>query len=106
MRPGLSDFLIELSEWYELVLFTAATRQYADYFLGHIDPRGLFSNDKILSREHCSRVDGYAFDIKDLTRLGRDLATTIIVDNLSENFEKTTPDNGIQILDFEDNFAD
>ena len=38
--------------------------------------------------------------------LGRDLRKTIIVDNLSENYERTTPDNGIQIKDFEGDFCD
>ena len=33
IRPGLSSFLETLSKHYELVLFTAATREYADYFL-------------------------------------------------------------------------
>ena len=31
---------------------------------------------------------------------------TIIVDNLKENFEKTTPDNGIHIKNFEGCFED
>ena len=38
--------------------------------------------------------------------LGRDLRKTIIVDNLIENFERTTPDNGIHISNFEGCFDD
>ena len=38
--------------------------------------------------------------------LGRDLRKTIIIDNLKENFEKTTPDNGIHISNFEGCFDD
>jgi len=52
IRPGLNNFLSELSKHYELVLFTAATREYADYFLRQIDPKNLFKNN-ILTREHC-----------------------------------------------------
>ena len=92
IRPGLSAFLSELSRVYELVLWTAATREYADYFLKIIDHKCLF-NGRILTREHCQFEGDYA--IKDLRLLGRDLRKTIIVDNLAENFERTTPDNGI-----------
>jgi CTD small phosphatase-like protein 2 len=46
-----------------------------------------------LYRQHTKRVENYA--IKDLTLLGRDIETTIIIDNIGENFVYTTPDNGI-----------
>ena len=35
--------------------------------------------------------------MKDLRLLGRDINKTIIIDNLSENFDSTCPDNGIEI---------
>ena len=38
--------------------------------------------------------------------LGRDLRKTIIIDNLKENFDRTTPDNGIHIANFEGCFDD
>ena len=103
IRPGLSSFLTELSKQYELVLYTAATREYADYFLRLIDHKGLFKGN-ILTREHCTFEGEYA--IKDLRILGRDLRKTIIIDNLKENFERTTPDNGMHIKNFEGCFAD
>ena len=103
IRPGLSSFLTNLDKHYELVLYTAATREYADYFLRLIDHKGLFKN-RILTREHCSFENDYA--IKDLRLLGRDLRKTIIIDNLKENFDKTTPDNGIHISNFEGCFDD
>ena len=46
------------------------------------------------------------YAIKDLRLIGRDLKSTIIVDNLVKNFEETTPDNGIQIEDFTGSFED
>jgi len=104
IRPGLSSFLNNLSKHYELVLYTAATREYADYFLRMIDPRGLFSDGNILTREHCKFNGDYA--IKDLRLLGRDLRKTIIIDNLEENFIRTTPDNGMHISNFEGCFSD
>ena len=103
IRPGLNSFLSQLSQYYELVLYTAATREYADYFLRQIDHKNLFKQN-ILTREHCTFEGDYA--IKDLRLLGRDLRKTIIIDNLKENFEKTTPDNGIHISNFEGCFDD
>jgi len=43
--------------------------------------------------------------IKNLARLGRDLATVVIVDNLEENF-RLQQENGIVVPDFVDDFED
>ena len=51
IRPGLNQFLSKLAHHYELVLYTAAMRDYADYFLEQIDHKKLFSH--VLTREHC-----------------------------------------------------
>ena len=64
IRPGLNKFLTELSEHYELVLYTAAMRDYADYFLSQIDHKKLFSH--ILTREHCQFEIDQVYAIKDL----------------------------------------
>lgn len=42
---------------------------------------------------------------KNLRLLGRDMRKTLIIDNLEENF-RLTPDNGILIPDFIDDFKD
>jgi TFIIF-interacting CTD phosphatase-like protein len=44
--------------------------------------------------------------VKDLRLIGRDLATTLIIDNIEKNFSLTTPDNGIHIEDFVGSFED
>jgi len=51
--------------------------------------------DHRLYRQHCEYKDGVY--VKDLSRLGRDLRKTIIVDNIRDNFERQ-PHNGIEIL--------
>ena len=38
--------------------------------------------------------------------LGRDLKRTIIVDNLAENFQATTPNNGIWVESWYDDMQD
>ena len=84
--------LDELKDDFEIGIFTAGKKSYADPIIDRID------KDKRISfrlyRKHNS-FTGKRF-IKDLSRLGRDLRRTIIVDNVAENFQKQ-PDNGIFI---------
>lgn len=40
IRPGCSEFIEELSKYYELVIFTAAMQDYADSVLDQIDKNG------------------------------------------------------------------
>ena len=82
-----------MSKYYELVVFTAALSEYADWILDQVDTKKLIKHR--LYRQHCNHQETYA--IKDLNNLGRDLSKTIIVDNIGLNFESTTPENGIQI---------
>ena len=56
-----------------------------------------------LFRQHTLPV-GPAF-IKDLSKLGRDLRRTIIVDNVAENFQ-LQPENGIAIKTWIDDWRD
>lgn len=87
-----------MSEHYELVVFTAAMQDYADWVLNDIDSDKYISHR--LYRQHAS-PHGFVF-VKDLSKTGRDLSKTIIVDNVAENFQ-LQPDNGIFIKSwFED----
>jgi len=38
VRPGLNTFLKNMAKSYELVIYTAAMRDYASYFMSKIDP--------------------------------------------------------------------
>ena len=38
IRPGTEEFLIDLSKYYEIVIFTAALKKYADLVINSIDP--------------------------------------------------------------------
>jgi len=71
-----------MSELYEVVIFTAAMQDYADWVLDQIDKNKYITSR--LYRQH-AMPHGNVF-VKDLSRLGRDLSRTIIVDNVAENF--------------------
>ena len=92
VRPFTNLFLDEMAKIFEVVVFTAAQQDYADWILNKIDPDNRISHR--LYRQHVS-VKGSEM-IKDLSLLGRDLSRTVILDNVSSNFQ-LQPDNGILI---------
>ena len=96
IRPGTEDFIIDLSNYFEIIIFTAALKNYADIVIDSIDP-----NNKVMGRlyrNHTNKVGDINF--KDLSKLGRDLKNVIIIDNNSCNFG-LQPKNGLLIRDFE-----
>ncbi len=101
-RPGLDHFLDLVSKYYELIIFTAATKEYADPILDAIESNKLYF-DYRLYRQH-TIVYNNDF-IKDLSKLGRDLSKVVIVDNMPQNF-RLQKENGIFIKAFwgEDNY--
>ena len=93
VRPYCFDFLRELNDIYEIITFTAGTKEYADNILNILD----IDNNIIkyrLYRQHTTILGMSIY--KDLSKLGRDLSRVIIIDNLKENF-KMQPNNGIFI---------
>jgi Dullard-like phosphatase family protein len=95
VRPYAEHFLKELCEFYEIVIFTAATEEYADIVLNELDKEKSISHK--LYRRH-TNYQGETF-IKDLTKLGRDIKKTFIIDNIRENF-MLHPNNGLHISSF------
>jgi len=91
-RPGAREFLDEMAKYYEIVIFTTALQDYADWVLGQLDLSHSIKHR--LYRQHALPNDGGY--IKDLSRLGRPLSKMIIVDNLAENFQLQL-ENGIMI---------
>ena len=43
VRPYVRSFIEEVSQFYELILFTASIKEYADWILERIDPDNLIS---------------------------------------------------------------
>ena len=93
VRPYCFEFLNEINKYYEIVTFTAGTKEYADNILNLLD----INNNLIkyrLYRQHTTIMGCSVF--KDLSKLGRDLNRIIIIDNLKDNF-KLQPNNGLFI---------
>ena len=95
IRPYAKYFLEELNNlFYEIVIFTAGTKEYCDKILDILD----LNNNLIkyrLYRSHLS-LRNINNDVKDLSLLGRNLNKIIIIDNLPENY-KLQEDNGLPI---------
>ena len=96
LRPGLFDFLNKIKNKYELVVFTAGTKEYADPIIDIIEKKEKYFI-KRLYRQHTIYRDNIY--IKDLSKLGRDLSKIIIVDNMPQNF-CLQKENGILISNY------
>lgn len=92
LRPGIHQFLECVSSFAEVVLFTAGDPEYAAPLVAQLDPEGkyfsycLFREATVATPQH--------MHVKDLLRLGRDMARIVLVDNNPCSF-LFQPENGI-----------
>jgi Dullard-like phosphatase family protein len=96
LRPGIYSFLLNLKKFYELIIFTSATPEYADPLLDAIEKEQKIFDYK-LYRQHTIIYNNEI--VKDISKIGRPLDKTIIVDNLQQNF-RLQKENGIMIKPF------
>ncbi|KAL5734328.1 hypothetical protein ACOSP7_032189 [Xanthoceras sorbifolium] len=95
-RPGLREFLKQVSTFADLVLFTAGLEGYARPLVDIVDVENLFSHR--LYRPSTISTE-YREHVKDLTCLSKDLCRTVIVDNNPFSF-LLQPLNGIPCVPF------
>eukprot|EP00210_Caulerpa_lentillifera_P003679 g3512.t1 len=94
-RPWLDHFLKKVCQKFEVVIFTASVSKYADPLLDCLESTRFVRWR--LFREACSIHKGNY--VKDLTRLGRELAHTIIIDNSPASYV-FQPGNAVPISGF------
>jgi Dullard-like phosphatase family protein len=99
IRPGVLKLLSTLSAVYEIVVFTASQKAYANVILDHIDREHKYIHHR-LYREHCYPYSNNIY-LKDLRILGRDLKNVVVVDNSPYAFAMQL-DNGYPIQPFYD----
>eukprot|EP00301_Raphidiophrys_heterophryoidea_P004631 c11999_g1_i4.p1 GENE.c11999_g1_i4~~c11999_g1_i4.p1 ORF type:complete len:278 (-),score=93.81 c11999_g1_i4:213-1046(-) len=100
-RPGVDEFLTAMAPHYEIVVFTASLRKYADPVVDQLDPKGVVRYR--LFRESCVQYCGNF--IKDLSLLGRDLTKTIIIDNAPTSY-LFHPNNALACVSWFDDVTD
>ena len=93
LRPHLFTFLEKIKGKFEVIVFTASQKVYANELLNLIDPDDKYFHHRMF-RESCLAVEGNF--LKDLNVLGRDLAKCVLVDNSPHAFGYQV-DNGIPI---------
>jgi RNA polymerase II subunit A small phosphatase-like protein len=102
-RPDLGAFLKRLSEFAEVVLFTAGLEDYAAPICDALEKRyGAFTAK--LFRPATVHSEVYPC-VKDLSLLGRDLARIVLIDDTPLAF-LNQPDNGIPIYNFRGDIDD
>ncbi|XP_076266350.1 CTD nuclear envelope phosphatase 1-like protein dullard isoform X2 [Rhynchophorus ferrugineus] len=92
-RPHVDFFLDIVSQWYELVVFTASMEIYGAAVADKLDAgRGILK--RRFYRQHCT--PDFGSYTKDLSAICNDLSSVFILDN-SPGAYKSYPDNAIPI---------
>ncbi|KAH3676043.1 hypothetical protein WICMUC_002339 [Wickerhamomyces mucosus] len=83
-RPYCDFFLQKVSKWFDLVIFTASVKEYADPVIDWLESENkLFK--KRYYRNHCTLRQGEGY-IKDLVTVDKNLSKVIIIDNSPISF--------------------
>ena len=104
IRPHAQAFIESMSKVYEVVVFTASMKYYADRILDVLDPQRRFIS-KCFYRQTCSKTSSSRL-VKDMSMFGGvPLNEILLVDN-NLYCMWTHPINGVPILHFTHNKAD
>ena len=102
LRPGVIHLIKKLYNFYEIDIFTAAIKRYADNIVNKLDPNDNYIRYRFY-REHC--IYEGTKTVKKLVRIGRDLNKIIFVDNIKYN-AKYNMDNLYHVSSWKDNVYD
>ena len=103
-RPYLKEFLNAVSKYFDLAIFTAAMKGYADTILDYIDPNNQFFQFR-LYRDACIPLQQRLY-IKDLRIIKNyDPMNVILMDNSLYSF-MNQPSNGMLVNSFYTNHKD
>ena len=103
-RPFLFDFLHEIKNYFDLAIFTASSKGYADAIINYIDPKNEFFKFR-LYRDACIPIHKYLY-IKDLRIIKNyNPKKIILMDNSLYSFINQ-PSNGMLIYSFYSNHKD
>lgn len=98
VRRGAQQFLAEVSKYFEVGIFTASVKEYADAVIDYLDPNKQMVKFR-LYRNNCINVNDRIY-VKDLRILkGVDLKDIILIDNSMYSFSSQLT-NGILINSF------
>lgn len=104
VRPYCKSMLKEVNKYYEVVVFTASHKWYADVILDYIDPTGELFQHR-LYRDSCVKTTDNVY-IKDLRVIKNvDMKNMILVDNAIYSFGFQLS-NGIPIIPFKHDKTD
>jgi Dullard-like phosphatase family protein len=103
-RPYLKSFLQEISKYFDLAIFTAAMKNYADTIIDYIDPKNEYFQFR-LYRDACIPIQNRLY-IKDLRIIkDYDPSNVILMDNSLYSF-MNQPSNGMLVNSFYTNHKD
>ena len=103
-RPHLQPFLQEVAKYFDLAIFTSATKTYADIILDYIDPKNELFQFR-LYRDACIPIQQRLY-IKDLRIIkDYDPRNVILMDNSLYSF-MNQPSNGMLVNSFYTNNND
>jgi len=104
IRPYAVEILREMSQYYEIMIFTASHSCYANVILDYLDPNNEWIHHR-LYREHCTQTR-QGVNVKDLRIIkDRNLSDMVLVDNSANSFGYQVS-NGIPVAPYYDNKAD
>lgn len=103
LRPHIAEMLERVSQYFDICIYTASERVYADSILDQLDPDNLFLSNR-LYRESCTlaKLENGAkvVYLKDLRLISSySLDEIVIVDNSLLSFA-LQPENGVPISSF------